>query len=132
MNENISKLKNAAVDYLDMSIKLASGGGRGKFRGSFTIFTGAGAIPVMIVGTADGSVEDGQAIAVLNPDPELSERIKPGVGYHGGLLKEILAGKCDGMVHVWLDAYLSTPDRAKLIDSYSPRTTVGAAKFEVD
>lgn len=131
MNKKIEQLKDAVVDYLDTLIKHAAGGGRGKFRGTFTLFVEGQATPVLIVGTADGSVEDGEAIAVLNPDQDLLDRLRPGVGYHGGLLKEILSGKCDGMVHVWLDAYVKKPTRAKLLDSYTPRTFTGTPKFEV-
>lgn len=131
MNTKIKQLKHAAVDYLDTLIKHAAGGGRGKFRGTFTLFVEGLATPVLIVGIADGSVEDGEAIAVLNPDQDLFDRLRPGVGYHGGLLKEILSGKCDGMVHVWLDAYVKTSTRAKLLDSYTPRRPLETPKFEV-
>ncbi|MCE3606567.1 hypothetical protein LXA47_23610 [Massilia sp. P8910] len=131
MNTRIEQLKNAVVDYLDTLIKQAAGGGRGKFRGSFTLFVEGQATPVLIVGTADGSVEDGSAIALLNPDQELFDRLRPGVAYSGGLLKEIVSGKCDGMVHVWLDAYVKTSTRAQLLDSYTPRKFAGAPKFEV-
>lgn len=131
MNPKIEKLKNAVVDYLDTLIKHAAGGGRGNFRGTFTLFIDGQAMPVMIVGSADGSVEDGEAIAVLNPDKDLFDRLRPGVGYPSALLKEILSGKCDGMVHVWLDAYVKAPTRAQLLDSYTPRAPNGMPKFEV-
>lgn len=131
MNAKIEQLKNAVVDYLDSHIKHAAGGGRGNFRGTFTLFIDGQAMPVMIVGSADGTVEDGEAIAVLNPDQDLFDRLRPGVAYHGDVLKEIVAGRCDGMVHVWLDAYVKAPSRAKLLYSYRPRTSFGAPKFEV-
>jgi hypothetical protein len=131
MNSKIEQLKNAVVDYLDTLIKHAAGGSRAKFRGTFTLFIEGQATPVLIVGTADGSTKDGEAIAVLNPDQDLIDRLRPGVGYHGGLLKEILSGKCDGMVHVWLDAYSKASTRAKLLESYTPRTFTATPKFEV-
>ena len=103
----------------------------GPFRCLTAIYLEGAAMPVLMVGTADGQVEDGEAIVLLNPDEDLLDRFKPGVGYHGGLLKEIVSGKCDAMLHVWLDAYSKGPDRAKLLASYTTRTRAGAPKFQI-
>jgi hypothetical protein len=120
----------AAVRMLDALIA-GAGEGRAPFRCLNTIYLDGVGIPMLMVGTADGPVEDGEAIVLLNPDEDLLDRFKPGVGYHGGLLKEIVSGKCDTMLHVWLDAYVKGPDRAKILASYTPRTPAGTPKFEV-
>lgn len=123
-------LRAAAVTMLDALIASA-GQGRSPFRCMTTIHLEGAATPVLMVGTADGGVEDGEAIVLLNPDEDLLERLRPGVAYSGGLLKEIVSGKCDTMLHVWLDAYVKGPDRAKVLASYTPRTLAGTPKFEV-
>ena len=37
--------------------------------------------PVLLAGVAHGKIEDGHIMAVLNPDPDLADEIKGGVGY---------------------------------------------------
>jgi hypothetical protein len=123
-------VRAAAVKMLDALIA-GAGQGRAPFRCLTAIYLDGAAMPMLMVGTADGQVEDGEAIVLLNPDEDLLDRFKPGVGYHGGLLKEIVSGKCDAMLHVWLDAYSKGPDRAKVLASYTARTPAGAPKFQV-
>lgn len=130
MSAATDALRTAAVSMLDALIATA-GQGPSPFRCMTTIHLDAAATPVLMVGTANGGVEDGEAIVLLNPDQDLLERLRPGVAYSGGLLKEIVSGKCDTMLHVWLDAYVKGPDRAKVLASYTPRTLVGTPKFEV-
>lgn len=123
-------VRAAAVRMLDALIASA-GEGRAPFRCLTAIYLDGVAMPMLMVGTADGRVEDGEAIVLLNPDEGLLDRFKPGVGYDGGQLKEIVSGKCDTMLHVWLDAYSKAPDRSKVLASYIPRTLAGAPKFLV-
>lgn len=130
MSKGTDALAAVAVDVLDALIKHA-GDGRGPFRCLTTMFMGSDAVPVLMVGTADGKIEDGEVIAILNPAEDLLERFQAGVGYHGPLLKEIVSGKCDAMVHVWLDAYSKSPTRAKTLASYTPRAPAAAPKFKV-
>lgn len=129
MNTTITKLASAAHDMIRMHIKNVKT--RGNFRSLFTLTVDGSPMPVLIVGVADGNIEDGQAIAILNPDEELQGRLDAGVGYSGGLLKEIVSGKCDAMVHVWLDAYKAPLDGEIILDKYSPRSKFGPAKFTV-
>ena len=131
MNARIEALRDAAVGMLDALIK-GAGAGRAPFRCLTTIFLEGAAFPAVVVGTADGAVEDGEAIALLNPDQDLLERFRPGVGYHGGLLGGIVSGKCDAMVNIWLDAYSTAPTRAKVLASYAPTKPAGAPKFEIN
>jgi|GEM_PF-1881733 len=129
MNELNEKVKAAVVDFLDVIIKHGTGG-RAPFRVLFTVFIDDKPTPVLAVGSVDGNVEDGDAYAILNPDPDLLDRFKAGVGY-SATVKEAVAGKCDGMVHVWLEAYVTGLDRAKTLASYTPRSIVGEPKFKV-
>lgn len=130
MSAATDAVRAAAVRMLDALIASA-GEGRAPFRCLTAIYLNGAAMPMLMVGRADGQAEDGEAIVLLNPDEELLDRLAPGVGYHGGLLKEIVSGKCDAMMHVWLDAYVKGPDRAKVLASYTTRTPAGAPKFQV-
>ncbi|MFJ1470084.1 hypothetical protein [Massilia orientalis] len=130
MSAATDAVRAAAVRMLDALIASA-GEGRAPFRCLTAIYLNGAAMPMLMVGRADGQAEDGEAIVLLNPDEDLLDRLAPGVGYHGGLLKEIVSGKCDAMMHVWLDAYVKGPDRAKVLASYTTRTPAGAPKFQV-
>lgn len=130
MSAATDAVRAAAVRMLDALIASA-GEGRAPFRCLTAIHLNGAAMPMLMVGRADGQAEDGEAIVLLNPDEDLLDRLAPGVGYHGGLLKEIVSGKCDAMMHVWLGAYVKGPDRAKLLASYTARTPAGAPKFQV-
>jgi len=101
----------------------------GAFRGLFTLNISGTPKPVLVVGTAHGVPnEDGGFIAVLNPDHELAERLHVNCSYAGGLLKEIVAGKCDAMVEVWIETYRN--DKTKVLSKYLARTQ-SDAKFKV-
>ena len=84
--------------------------------------------PLMIIGTTHPDVEDGQCIAILNPDQELIERLQAGVGYNKGILKEIVSKKCDAMVHLWIDAYKN--NKVTVINYYMSRS-LNSSKFKV-
>lgn len=57
--------------------------------------------PLLIMGTAHAQIEDGHCAAVLNPDPELCDRLTA-----GQRMKEMVAGRCDAMVWVWINDYV--------------------------
>lgn len=78
--------------------------------------------PLLIVGNAHSQVEDGHVIALLNPTPELvaSEKIAAGTAYPLGLLKEIVAGQCDAMIELWIDAYKD--NKVSRIERYVSRS----------
>lgn len=122
----LERLMNAATDIFLGALKHTDHGG--SFKGLFTLNVDGEAKPVLLVGSAHGSHEDGQVIAVLNPDSEVNEKLAPGVAYNGALLKEIVAGRCDAMVHIWIDAYKSDP--FTVLEKYTARASVGP-KFEI-
>ncbi|WP_240989940.1 hypothetical protein [Cupriavidus taiwanensis] len=117
---------NAATDIFLGALKHTDHGGG--FKGLFTLNVDGVPKPVLLVGSAHGSHDDGEVIAVLNPDSEVNEKLAPGVAYNGASLKEIVPGRCDAMVHVWIDAYKS--DRFTVIEKYTARAPVGP-KFKV-
>ena len=62
---------------------------------------GAGEVGrVLIVGNAYRQFDDGNCVAVLNPDEALADQLKPGVGYMAPILKHLVAGHCDATVLV--------------------------------
>jgi hypothetical protein len=115
----ITPLSSMAFNVLRTLIKHA--GNASTFKGMFTMLVGEEEVPVLILGIAHYPIEDGQAIAVLNPDPDLQEELHAGTAYLGGLLKEIVSGKCDAMVHVWLDAYKNPEIGETIIGKYVSR-----------
>lgn len=76
---------------------------------------------VMLVGYVSHNIEDGSCIAVLNPDESIKEALKPNVGYNSGILKEIVAQKCDALIQVWVDAYKPKKDRLSILTKYKSR-----------
>lgn len=125
----IRPLSDMAFDLLRVLITKA---GRGStFKGIFTLLIEAEEYPVLILGNAHGVPnEDGHAIAVLNPDIDLKDELHAGCSYSGMLLKEIVAGRCNAMVEVWLDAYIANKEGETVINDYVSRS-FNKPKFEV-
>ena len=113
----MERLVNAATDVFLGALKHTDHGGH--FMGLFTLNVDGLPKPVLLVGSAHGSHEDGQVIAVLNPGREITETLRPGVGYQGGLLEEIVAGRCDAMAQIWIDAYKH--NRFTVLEKYTAR-----------
>lgn len=84
--------------------------------------------PLLIVGHAHSHIEDGHVIAVLNPDKSLTSSNHPIIGASTELLKEIVSGKCDAMIELWIDAYKE--DGITRMSSYKSRTPMDA-RYEV-
>jgi hypothetical protein len=101
MRNEIEQMETLAADVL-RSVLAASPENNGTFRLVVTTSIGDTPKPVLIVGNAHRHFEDAHGIAVLNPDQRLLDEIRPGVGYNHGILKEIVSGRCDAMVEVWL------------------------------
>ena len=59
--------------------------------------------PLLVIGTTHPWFGDGSCIAVLNPDKSLISKLKPGCGYGNFILKEIVQGKCDLMLSLWIN-----------------------------
>lgn len=123
----IHRLAAASSEIVLAAIRYSDHGGT--IRALFTLNIDGSPKPVLLIGSAHGSHKDGEVIAILNPDHELLDRLQPGLGYSGGLLKEIVTGRCDAMVRVWIEAYRKDP--SSIIDRYRPRAAAATAKFEV-
>jgi hypothetical protein len=65
--------------------------------------------PLLMIGTAHGGIEDGHVVAVLNPDQDLCDELQACCGYTPFILKEIVAKRCDMMVHIGVSAYRVNP-----------------------
>lgn len=85
--------------------------------------------PVLMLGTADGRGQDGDAVAILNPDVELMETLGPRISQSS--LKESVARKCDGMVHVHYEAYIKRPGDGTRINKYAPKAELTSPKFDI-
>jgi hypothetical protein len=55
---------------------------------------------VLLIGNVHPAYNDGYCIAVLNPKQALQEQLQPAVAYSPAILKELVAGHCEGMVQV--------------------------------
>ncbi|MDR9836787.1 MULTISPECIES: hypothetical protein [Herbaspirillum] len=122
-------LAEIAFDVLTPLIKYA--GAASPFKAKITVRHGDADFPLLIVGSAHQPQEDGQVIAVLNPDLDLESAIHAGCAYHGPLLKDIVSGKCNAMVMVWLDAYKRPEAGRTILASYVSRSP-SAPKFKVE
>lgn len=118
------------VTSLFLAVLKVSADHQGTFRLIVTANVDGEKKPLLVVGNAHKHVEDGHVIGVLNPVEEIvhSTKVAAGVTYSGGLLKEIVAGKCDAMVELWVDAYKN--DKVARISSYISRKKQ-PAKFKV-
>lgn len=100
---------------------------RGIFRVLMTVNVDGSPKPLLIVGNAHPRIEDGDCIAVLNPDESLQKEVTGGVAYMGHI-KTIVTGRCDAMVHLWIDDYGAK--KVTMIWSYKARQAA-PAKLEV-
>jgi hypothetical protein len=101
------------------TINKASPKMHGNFKLLITLKVDRKALPVLIVGTAHSKQEDGYAIVVLNPHPDLFDQIKAGVAYHEDHLKDKVKHKCDFMIQLWFDLYKR--NKYNITASYNPR-----------
>ncbi|MGR4069251.1 hypothetical protein [Billgrantia sp. C5P2] len=115
---------------LFLSVLKVSADHQGTFRLLVTSKIDGEEKPLLVVGNAHGQVEDGHAIAILNPTEELasSGKVAAGTAYPSDLLKEIVAGQCDAMVELWIDAYKN--DRVSRIEGYASRSPQ-TARFKI-
>lgn len=101
---------------------------RGTFRVLMTANIEGETKPLLLVGSAHPRIEDGDCIAILNPDKELCEEVTAGCAYNEALLRDIVGGKCDALVHLWIETYVK--EGVNVIAKYKARTP-SPAKFEV-
>lgn len=124
--ENI--IKEISVKYFTEVLKI-SASQNGTFRTLLTIPVEEDNKPLLILGNAHSKIEDGHCIAILNPDEDIVENKKVIAGCsYGNYLKEIVSGKCDLMLEIWIDAYKE--NGVTIISSYKSKTPK-PAKFTV-
>jgi hypothetical protein len=121
------EVKEISVNIFNTILK-SSADSAGTFRVLMTAKIEEKEKPLLVVGNAHASFEDGHCIAVLNPDENVLDKVQGGVHYHGGLLKETVQGKCDLMIELWIDAYKE--DGVSVMGKYQARGGK-EAKFEV-
>lgn len=125
----VDQLQEVAVA-LCLSVLKVNAGDQGTFRLLLTSKVDSEEKPLLFVGNVHGQVKDSHVIAILNPSEELaaSGKIAAGTDYPSGLLKEIVAGQCDAMVELWIDAYKD--NRVSRIERYVSRSRQ-TARFKI-
>ncbi len=106
--DTAQQLQEIAVSTF-LAILRASTENSSGFRILITTTAGGEMKPLLMIGSAHGGIEDGHVVAVLNPDQDLCDELKACSGYTPFILKEIVAKRCDMMVHVGVSAYKSNP-----------------------
>lgn len=123
----IQQLTDIAVGIFRPVLSVSAESG-GTFRILITARVNGEEKPLLLIGNAHSRIEDGHVIAVLNPDAAIVEKLIAGCAYSASLLKSEVAGKCDGMVHLWIDAYKN--DGVSEISRYKAKTPK-PPKFEI-
>ena len=121
------EVKEIAINIFNTILKSSADSG-GTFRVLITAKIEEKEKPLLVVGKAHASFEDGHCIAVLNPDENVLDKVQGGVYYHGDFLKKTVQGKCDLMVELWIDAYKE--DGVSVTGKYQAREG-NEAKFEI-
>lgn len=93
----------------------------GLFKAIATVHDAGTDKPLLLVGNAHSQVQDGECIAILNPSKDLMKEVKPGVAYTPGVLKEIVAGRCEQMFHLWFDHYKKGAKQVSVLASYKKK-----------
>ncbi|MEE8056895.1 MAG: hypothetical protein V3T17_03525 [Pseudomonadales bacterium] len=128
MNNSIKKIEKISVSIFGTMLE-HSVDQKGSFRVVLNaVINSDEAKPLLLLGNAHRNFEDGNVIAILNPDRDLLNEMSANVGYSGSILKEIVAKRCDIMVQFWIDAYKK--NASSILDSYQSKTPQ-ASKFQV-
>jgi hypothetical protein len=122
------QIKQVAVNTF-LAILPASGDDNAAFRMLMTVKVGDEVKPLLLIGNVHGKIEDGHILAALNPDKELCERFVAGVAYTHGILKEIVAKRCDLAILFWIDAYMKV-NPVKVYTKYEAKKAM-PSKFVV-
>jgi hypothetical protein len=120
-------IQQAAVKFF-LGILHSSAADQPPFKGLITVEVDGEHKPLLLVGTAHSRVEDGSCIAILNPDPELVDKLHGGYGGNPALFKEVIAKRCDMAIILWIEAYKN--NRVVVGATYKNRMPA-PAKFEV-
>lgn len=71
---------------------------------------------LLIVGNTHRYFDDANCIAILNPDESLVSKINIGVAYMSGILKEMVARRCDAMLQLQMigeESHITTSYRSQ-------------------
>lgn len=85
--------------------------------------------PLYICGTLHTSFMDGSCIAIVNPQIELLNKIRPSVAYSNANLKELAAKKCDFLVNTIVKCYSEISYQTAC--SYTSRTFMPPTSLNV-
>jgi hypothetical protein len=124
----VEQLKEVAVNTF-LAMLPASADDNSAFRVLLTTKVDGEVKPLLLIGNAHGAVEDGHCLAVLNPDPALCERLVAGCAYTHGILRELVAMRCDLAMFFQIDAYKKVKP-VKLVTKYQAEEAK-PAKFAV-
>lgn len=122
------EIKKIAVRLFESVLGVSADHG-GTFRLLVTAQVGEVDKPLLVLGNAHRKVEDGHCIAILNPNKDLLDKVTAGCSYMGSSLKDIVAGNCDAMIELWIDAYKK--DGVCEISTYNSRSPQ-PAKFSIE
>ena len=122
------QIKQVAVNTF-LAILPASADDDAAFRMLLTVKIGGEVKPLLLLGNVHGKIEDGHVLAVLNPDKELCEQFVAGVAYTHGILKEIVAKRCDLAMLFWIDSYMKV-NPVKVYTKYQAKLAM-PSKFKV-
>lgn len=115
----INEIKEIAVNVFSTLLRV-SADHDGTFRLLLTVQVGEFTKPLLILGNAHRKIEDGHCIAILNPDNDVLDQVIAGCAYMGSSLKDVIQGKCDAMIELWIDAYKK--DGVSEISKYQSRS----------
>lgn len=121
MTSAISGLQSGAVAILNAMIG-KSVNGRTPFRHLASFLLQGKNAKVLLEGWADGIVEDGEVVILLNPDEDLLDNARVPLILEGQSLPRIVEGKCEEMFHIRLEAYVNGPEGTKILSSYVAKT----------
>jgi hypothetical protein len=119
MNKQLEQMKDVAAGVVNGLLASATKADVA-FKRMVELQAGAGK-DVLVLGHVHPAYNDGYCIAVLNPKQALQEQLQPAVAYSPAILKELVAGHCDGMVQVSLVGGV-----AQQVASYSARQKLPA------
>jgi len=91
----------------------------GVFKALITVNSNGEAKPLLLLGNAHAACDDGECIAILNPDRDLANEIQPGCAYAPEHLRKLVAQRCEQMAHFWFDHYKSPESRVSVLCSYA-------------
>ncbi len=85
------------------SCELESSSSDSLFRSLIDVDCDGNSKSLLIVGSTHPYFGDGYCIAVLNPEKGLLQKITPGCAYNPYILKELVQGKCDLTLSLWIN-----------------------------